>query len=91
MGPPFSRGFERYIDGQRPMTPIRQALFAMRPPKRRPWPLRLRILWAIIEDGHSDPDALSGIMRISRFRFDPVALLALKELRLDTRLVERAA
>ncbi len=50
IGPPFTKAFGRYLDGDRPLTPIRRALRRMRSRDHIQSP-EYRICHAIVEDG----------------------------------------
>lgn len=50
--PPFTRAFERYLEGVRPMTAVRRALDQMRARgKDAPQSLEYRICFAVVENG----------------------------------------
>lgn len=74
--PPFTRGFTRYLEDGRAMTPIRRALLDMRP-ERGLWSLELRILWAIVEGAYWDQGTLAVILRCDSERLRAVAHRAL--------------
>jgi len=87
VGPPFTRAFERYLDHGKALTYIRRAMLDMRPRKRQPWSLELRILWAIVENGENDPELLRAKMRCSPAVFYSTALRALQYLDEKSRAV----
>lgn len=91
VGRPFTRAFERYLDGQKPMTSVRAALMAMKPPKPRPMSLSVLIVWNIVENGYSSPEMLRGVLGCREEVFVSAALMGLRRLRFDTELIERAA
>ena len=91
VGRPFTRRFERYLDGQKPMTPIRRALLELKPRKKEPWTLEIRILWAVVENGYAFPEDVRTMLRCSESVFEEAAMRALVHLQRKTELLERAA
>lgn len=63
VGRPFTRQFERYLDGQRAMTPARRALFRLNPPKNARKPFEYRVVWAVFEGGHGSAEAVAALLR----------------------------
>lgn len=61
IGPPFTKAFQRYLDGQRPAAPIRRALRRMHSRDRVQSP-EYRICHAIVEAGQP-ADHVQTIMR----------------------------
>lgn len=64
-GKPFAPAFLRYLDNQKPKTPIRRALAKMRTPgKKSPQSLEYRICFGLVESGH-DLESMRVILRCS--------------------------
>lgn len=86
-GPPFSAQFVKYLQGQKPQTPIRTALRDMKSPNLRQWDGYI-ICHAIIEGGYRSLDEIRSILKSPRRDvFDEMALAALDLL--HTKAMER--
>lgn len=72
VGPPYTEAFRKYLDGQKPNTPIRRALWKMRAAGRQPQSFEFRICFAIVEGGYGLGE-LEDLFRCSRTYLDAAA------------------
>jgi len=94
VGRPFTRRFERFLDGERTLTPARRALFRLKPPrkddngKKVPLPFDFQVVWAIMEGGHETAETVAAVLWTNVERVEAAALALLPSVQKLAELIE---